>query len=585
LSKSRPRVLAIIQAQTGSGKNLGGDVLRPVAGRPLLQHVVDGLKRSALIDDLAVLTGTDTRDDAIVEFANAGAIHVVRCAEDDALSSFARCAETFGADFLVRVASVAPDAGFVDHLLSTLMSKGGDYVVSADQGTMSEAVDVFSRRALDRLMMDARTDLLARREVTGYFRAFPDFVRIVRAPAWPAKPPVRVEHLDLVEAAQERLAAKDSEASLGDLMALLERNPTSDRSAYARQALPSGTTALIRSSGDALDHDRVRRAIALARSLRDSHGIQSTFAVSGSKDTLDLVRRSGFAVEHVATLDDSAALSEIVSARTPDLLVLDCDDGPSLLEVKRLKRGLALMAVIEDLSSRRLVADAAYYAPLPRVEQLDWRGAHTIVRIGWKWALLGGAPMPARVRAPSPRPTVLVRMGDSTRLTLLAARALAILPSAFRARFVIRAAGAERSRLARAIVTLKPGFETIEGADDLSIEYASADIALAAFGAAAYELAAAGVPTLYLGLTQDDAEASSAFEHAGMGISLGVASEASDDSVAGAVKQLLSDPARQRDMRAAALMTIDMNGASRIAADLATMLSQRLSEPGQATSA
>ena len=39
--------------------------------------------------------------------------------------------------------------------------------------------------------------------------------------------------------------------------------------------------------------------------------------------------------------------------------------------------------------------------------------------------------------------------------------------------------------VARAIAKLSPNFETIEGASDLAIEFASADVALAAFGTAA----------------------------------------------------------------------------------------------------
>ena len=42
----------------------------------------------------------------------------------------------------------------------------------------------------------------------------------------------------------------------------------------------------------------------------------------------------------------------------------------------------------------------------------------------------------------------------------------------------------------------------MEGADDLATEYASADLALCAFGVTAYELAAFGVPAIYLGLTR-----------------------------------------------------------------------------------
>jgi spore coat polysaccharide biosynthesis protein SpsF len=156
------------------------------------------------------------------------------------------------------------------------------------------------------------------------------------------------------------------------------------------------------------------------------------------------------------------------------------------------------------------------------------------------------------------------------------------LPAIVRARFAIGRGTEDRERVARTIVALKPGFETIEGADDLAIEYGSADLAIAAFGVAAYELAAAGVPALYLSQSDDDVLSASAFENAGMGLSLGIASRASDDLITGTVKQLLSDATRRRDMRAAALMTVDVHGASRIAADLAQLLAARLAPSEQA---
>ena len=57
-----------------------------------------------------------------------------------------------------------------------------------------------------------------------------------------------------------------------------------------------------------------------------------------------------------------------------------------------------------------------------------------------------------------------------------------------------------------------------------------------------------------------------------MGTSLGLAETAEDKAIAGAVWALLADAERRREMRSAGLMTIDGNGAARIAADLAAAL-------------
>jgi spore coat polysaccharide biosynthesis protein SpsF len=164
---------------------------------------------------------------------------------------------------------------------------------------------------------------------------------------------------------------------------------------------------------------------------------------------------------------------------------------------------------------------------------------------------------------------------DPFELTLRCARALAKLEPTFRARFVIGPGMADRERVARQVVQLRNNFETIEGAEDLAAEFARADVALTAFGVTAYELAAFGVPSIYLCLNQDHARSASAFERAGMGLSLGVVETASDEIIARSVWKLLNDSTRRRDMRAAGLMTIDGQGPARIAADLAKELNAR----------
>src|SRR5580692_5357799 len=124
-----PRIVAVIQARMGSTR-LPGKVLKPVAGKPLLWHIVHRLKASRLIEDIAIATTTNPRDEAIVEWGAVEGIPVVRGPEDDVLARFARAAEVLDADIVVRVSSDAPfiDPGFVDHLIAAMIAQGGDYV-------------------------------------------------------------------------------------------------------------------------------------------------------------------------------------------------------------------------------------------------------------------------------------------------------------------------------------------------------------------------------------------------------------------------------------------------------------------------
>lgn len=576
------RVVAVIQARMGS-RRLPGKVLKPIAGKPLLWHIVHRLKACHLLEEIAVATSMNAADEAIVEWCNANGVTVVRGPEDDVLARYAHAAEKLDADIIVRVSSDAPfiDAGYVDHLIATLIEQDGDYVQLEEGAPCAhEGVDPFSRRALDRLMMDAAHDPDAREHVTGYFRLHPEFVKTVRARPYPplARKARRLtidtpDDLAFIEALHARLDARAGEASLADLLLLLEREPDFNVVPVRRKPVRmSGGLALIRCDGGGkYGYGHVKRMVGLARALRDREGIGAIFALNGSEDAATPIRRAGF---EAVMLHGASDLETLIDANSPDILLLDGREGPSRAELERLKRGVAVTAVIDDGHERRLAADYAYYPPVPAARALDWSGSNTLPRLGWEWALLGINPHAAPARGASSRPTVLVAMGgsDPHGLTLRMAKALSILDSVYRIRFVIGTGMKNAGTVARGLVALKKNYETVEGADDLSIEYASADVALCAFGVTAYELAACGIPAIYLGLTPDHVDSASAFADAGMGINLGLADKAPEAEIARTVQWLLNKPAARRDMRHAGLSLLDGQGAARIAADLSMAL-------------
>jgi len=577
------RVVAVIQARMNSVR-LPGKVLKPIAGEPLLWHILHRLKGCRLLEEIAVATSANPADDAIAQWCNSQGVTLVRGPKDDVLALYALAAEKLDADIIVRVPSDTPflDAGYIDHLVATLIEQQGDYVLP-EEGTddAPESVDAFSRRALDRLMMDAAQDSAAREHVTGYFRQHPSFVKAVRArpyaPVAENSGWLTVDSQDdlaFAEAVHARLHVKAGEASLDDLLRLLEREPALKAlSAGSGDGNTMGRTALIRCDGGGkFGYGHVKRMVALARAMRDHENIGVYFALNGSEDAAVPIRRAGF---DVAMLGAPAGLEALIDAKKPDILLLDGREGPSRAELEKLKRGIAVTAVIDDGHERRLACDYAYYPPVAGAQALDWTGSRTLPRIGWEWAVLGLNPNIVRKHVAASRPTVLVSMGgsDPQGLTLRMAMALAPLDSVYRVRFVIGTGMKDAQTVARGLVTLKKNYETVEGADDLSVEYASADVALCAFGVTAYELAACGIPAIYLGLTQDHASSAASFAQAGMGISLGVAANVSDDEILRSVERLLNNSAQRRDMRRRGLALLDGQGAARIAADLAAALS------------
>jgi spore coat polysaccharide biosynthesis protein SpsF len=587
--ETSPKVVAIVQARMGSTR-LPGKVLRPIAGKPLIWHVVHRLRRCKSLDAIVIATSEDFRDDPIEWFCQEENVEIVRGPEEDVLQRFALAAEKSQADVIVRVTCDAPflDAAFIDHLVQALIAQGGDYVL-VEPGALCahEGVDPFSRRALDKLVAEAADDQVAREHVSGYFKQHPDFVDIVYA-----APDPRLAHkgarltvdtpddLAFIEALHGRMEAKAGEASLADLLLLLEHEPKLKTiNAHVRQKplQNQGGLALIRcDGGGTLGFGHVKRSLTLARALRDREGIGCIFAVNGSSEASDAIKPMGFETVLLPHAGNAPAFATLVAAKKPDILVADARENLTRSLLSRAATNVGVVAVIDDSSDRRLSATHAYYPPVPQVETLCWHDATTTVRTGWEWALLGFDPSSAAgaPRSPDAKPTVIVSMGgsDPLDLTRLAASALAKITAPLTARFVIGPGFRNAQSLARDIVAMAPNFEVVRGVTDLSPEFAAADLAVVTFGVTAYELAAFGVPALYLPLNDDHAHSASAFENAGMGKILGLGRGVRAEDIARSVWRLLVDEQLRRDMRAAGLSKIDGRAAIRIAEDLAGAL-------------
>src|ERR1700678_1850075 len=86
------RIVAVIQARMGSTR-LPGKVLKLIAGKPLIWHIVHRLKACHLLEDIAVATTVNPADEAIVEWCNQEGVTVVSGPEDDVLARYATAAE------------------------------------------------------------------------------------------------------------------------------------------------------------------------------------------------------------------------------------------------------------------------------------------------------------------------------------------------------------------------------------------------------------------------------------------------------------------------------------------------------------
>jgi spore coat polysaccharide biosynthesis protein SpsF len=320
--------------------------------------------------------------------------------------------------------------------------------------------------------------------------------------------------------------------------------------------------------GQGLGYGHIRRCLMLACALRDRQGVGIVFVLDGDEGAAAKLRGAGFETIALPEQDHAAWLASLVETRKPSLIVADARRRLTEAELAGLAAKVAATVVLDDISDRRLAATHAYYTPLPQVAELSWKGSSCKVRIGWEWSLLGFDPARyGRNESRSGPPELIVTMGgsDPKDFTRLALKAVAKLATPVKARFVIGPDFAEPRALANEIEAA--GFEVLHNVADLAAEFARADLALISFGVTAYEMAALGVPSLYLTLSEDHARSASAFCQAGIGDIV----SPDPDSIASTLNGLFVDRDRRQKMSEIGSALIDGKGAMRIAAELAAV--------------
>ena len=79
-----------------------------LAGKPLLWHVLDRVKRSKQIDEIVLATTTNTEDDVLERVASECGISVFRGAENDLVDRYYQAARAHAANTVVRICADNP---------------------------------------------------------------------------------------------------------------------------------------------------------------------------------------------------------------------------------------------------------------------------------------------------------------------------------------------------------------------------------------------------------------------------------------------------------------------------------------------
>ena len=167
------RVVAIVQARFGSAR-LPGKALRPLAGRPMLDHVLERALCIPHVDQVVLATTDHDRDDPLCDVASARDVLVVRRPdENDVIARFMLAAQGARADHVVRITGDCPllDPAVSGAVVEDHLRHGGRYTSNVGCGWPDGTdTEIFPRAALEYAHRNARGQH-DRQHVTPYLRA------------------------------------------------------------------------------------------------------------------------------------------------------------------------------------------------------------------------------------------------------------------------------------------------------------------------------------------------------------------------------------------------------------------------------
>ena len=228
------RTVCFIEARMRSSR-LPNKVMLPILGRPMLELMIERLRRARSIDAVVIATTDHESCDPIAEMAQRIGVPAFRGSEDDVLLRVLEAAKANEADVIVETTGDCPlhEPSLIDKVVADFHLGGADFVsnilpYSTPRGT---DVRVFTTAALDEVnrtsddpadhehvslrFMEHPEIYRTRNVVTEFGHDAPDFRLTVDTP----------EDFELVTRIYEELYPRNPAFTLYDVLALLRSRP------------------------------------------------------------------------------------------------------------------------------------------------------------------------------------------------------------------------------------------------------------------------------------------------------------------------------------------------------------------------
>jgi spore coat polysaccharide biosynthesis protein SpsF len=610
--------IAIIQARMSSSR-LPGKVMKPLAGKPIIWHIYDRASKCRYVDKVIVATSMDPSDDPLSEFCLKNAMNLYRGSLNNVLSRFTEILEKESYSYFVRITGDCPliHPEFIDNQILALKEFAADMVWCEYSSSVLEGQGAHSARSLFYIQENSEDERDQEHVGSPYYVSHPEEFKIVKM-SLPEEFHVNDLRLTVDEEKDYQLFSRIYDAlwtdkSWVDLIKAVEwlrihpeiasinkkvshkklnienqekckgwrELPKVGKWTYNRQK-KQVVNILFRCDGShEIGMGHVVRCLALADELQENCDCLISFAMRTSELGIEKIKQFYQVMipdEAQQIFDYESWLTDCINTIKANVLILDARDGLSKSVLRNIKQKFDIKIVtIDDPEDKKLEADLAFYPPVPQVKRIDWSGFTGELHVGWEWVILRkefsttSCPMPQALcslpSAPCTKiPRILVTMGgsDPQGMTIKAVKALEMLEEDFEVVVVLGAGFQHKKELGKLLSGCKRRFNVRENVQDMAELMSQSDLAVASFGMTAYELAAMGVPAIYLCLTEDHAESVSAFVEAGTAISLGMFTHVNTEMIAKGISNILNNKSLLARLADTARKYIDGQGVARI---------------------
>lgn len=141
----------VIQARIGSTR-LPRKILKEIAGRPLLDHILGRLAEMRSDARVVIATSDDALDDEVEAFCKERGVDCFRGSEQDVLARYYECALERGFEHVVRLTGDNPftDVEELDRLIALHVAGSYDFSESFSELPLGVGAEIFTFTALER---------------------------------------------------------------------------------------------------------------------------------------------------------------------------------------------------------------------------------------------------------------------------------------------------------------------------------------------------------------------------------------------------------------------------------------------------